>query len=438
MKEASTQNSKKNSQPIIQNIIVKPVRRTSQDISTWRQAMQAAEAELPRRVLLYDLYEDLLLDGHLASIIEKRIMAVTNSPLVFTLNKKSVDAVEELQEKEWFENLLVELMNAKFWSHSLVEFFYNENGELTNELVPRKNVEQKRGLILKQQGDSTGENYRENKARKPWLIEAGTWKNLGILLSTAQYVIYKRGNFGDWAQYAELFGMPWVTAEYNTYDEKTRQQLEKALETAGGSPRIMYPEGTKIDIKFATSAGNGDLYKVLKDACNEAMSVRILGNTMTTLDTAGSGYAQGKIHSAVEQGIAMNDRRSITRILNDKLNPILAMHGYPVGEGKWSYRQEDDIDLLGKKIIIDMQVSEKVPVADDYFYDTYKVPKPDNYDELREEKEAARQAAVSSMTSMEENTSEEEEPAAQKTSKNPEKKTKKLADRFSTLLRFFS
>ena len=43
-------------------------------------------------------------------------------------------------------------------------------------------------------------------------------------------MIYKRGGFGDWAEYAEIFGMPFQVAKYNNYDEATRQELIRALE----------------------------------------------------------------------------------------------------------------------------------------------------------------------------------------------------------------
>jgi phage gp29-like protein len=394
--------------------------------------MQAAEAEQPRRVMLYDLYEDLLLDGHLRSIVDKRIMAVTNSPLSFVSNKKSVDVINELQYKTWFETLLTELMNAKFWSHTLLEFFYNEAGELTCELVPRKHVEQKTGLVLARQVDTAGYAYREDKSRLPWLLEVGTWKQHGLLLPSAQYVIYKRGNFGDWAQYAEVFGMPWKVAKYDSYDEKQRQQLEQALEEAGGNANIIIPRETEIDLKYATSAGDGSLYEKLKDACDEALSVLILGQTMTTKDTSGSGYAQGKIHATVEDDLHMSDRRYITRILNDKLNPLLDLHGFPVGDGKWTYKEEENIDVKTKKIAIDMQVAQQVPVDDDYFYETYGIPKPSNYDQIKADKEAARAALLAAQQAQNNN------PDNNPVNNPPQDKTKKLADRRSLLDRFFS
>lgn len=436
MKTPTAQKSKQNSQPVIQNIIIKPIRRTTQDIQTWRNAMTAAEAEQPRRVLLYDLYEDLLLDGHLRSVCDKRIMAVTNSPLIFVTKNKSVDIIAELQEKPWFEALLTEIMNSKLWGHTLFEFMYDEEGNFTGEHIPRKNVEHKTGIILKNQTDTNGESYRENKSRAPWLLETGTWKQHGLLLAAAQYVIYKRGNFGDWAQYAEIFGMPWKVATYNSFDEKNRQQLETALEEAGGNANIIIPEGTNIDIKFATSAGDGSLYQKLKDACDEATSILILGQTMTTKDTSGSGYAQGLIHSSVEQELHRSDRRFVTRILNDKLTPLLALHGFPVAEGKWVYKEEENVDVKTKKIAIDMQVAQQVPVDDDYFYETYGVPKPANYDELKATKEAARVAAATAPASNPE-TDPEKDPG--KNLQDPEvKKTKKLAARQNLLERFFN
>ena len=42
------------------------------------------------------------------------------------------------------------------------------------------------------------------------------------------------------------------------------------------------------------------------------------------------------------------------------------------------------------KIEIDTIVSTKVPVGDDYWYTTYGIPKPDNYDELKAEMQEAK------------------------------------------------
>ena len=62
---------------IIQKIEVTQIRRSSQDIESWRNAIKSAESTFfPRRTLLYDLYSEILLDGHLSAVIEKRKLSV--------------------------------------------------------------------------------------------------------------------------------------------------------------------------------------------------------------------------------------------------------------------------------------------------------------------------------------------------------------------------
>ena len=45
--------------------------------------------------------------------------------------------------------------------------------------------------------------------------------------------------------------------------------------------------------------------------------------------------------------------------------------------------QEIAIEYLVERIGIDVQLPEDLPIDDDYWYNTYNIPKPDNYDELK-------------------------------------------------------
>ena len=74
-------------------------------------------------------------------------------------------------------------------------------------MIPRKHVVPQKGMIIKNQSDMTGFSYREFPYTN-FLLEVGEGDSFGLLMKAAQYVIYKRGGFGDWAQYCELFGMP--------------------------------------------------------------------------------------------------------------------------------------------------------------------------------------------------------------------------------------
>ena len=47
---------------------------------------------------------------------------------------------------------------------------------------------------------------------------------------------------------------------------------------------------------------------------------------------------------------------------------------------------------LNERVIVDMQIASKVPVDDDYWYETYDIPKPKNYKKLKAEQEQQRKA----------------------------------------------
>ncbi len=65
---------------VINELIIRSADRCRKDIATWRAALINAESVyFPNRSRLYDVYEDIILDGHLTGIIAKRIDAVLNN-----------------------------------------------------------------------------------------------------------------------------------------------------------------------------------------------------------------------------------------------------------------------------------------------------------------------------------------------------------------------
>ncbi len=412
---------------IVKNIIIKPNQRSTQDIGSWRTALRSAESDNPRRVKLYDLYEDILLDGTLSSAVDKRIEAVVNSGITFKNSKQEVvEEVQNLIDKSVFETIVTEILSAKFWGHSLIEM--NLNTEIpAAELVSRKNVEPRKGIILKNQSDTNGMPYRTPE-QAPYLLEVGRDRDLGLLLKAAQYVIYKRGGFGDWAQFAELFGMPFRTGKYDEFDEAGRIQLEEALDKAGSAAWAVIPKSTELDTVANNSNGNGEVHEKFKMACDKEILITILGQTMTTMDTSGSGYAQGKVHQEIESSKHQSDKRFVIRTLNEKLIPILEHAGYPVKDGSFYFEEEDSRSIKDK---VDTAVTLRkngTPVSDDYLYEITNIPKPDNYDALKKAQQEKQQT-----------------PGINPKQKDPKKETKqkepkkdKEVENNSNLLKFYN
>jgi len=367
-------------QVIVNNLTVRPINRQSQDIQKWRNAMIAAEADSDQRVLLYDLYEDILLDGHLSDAIEKRVEAITNLNLTFTVEGKQVDDVEKLTEKSFFEEFLRQVLYAKIWGHSLIELHWGAPGTDVGKtnIIPRKHVKPRLGIVTKEQWGTDGIKYREAPFDY-FTIEIGKDNDLGLLLKAAQYVIYKRGDFGDWAEFAERFGMPFRWATYN--NDQSRLILEQALAEAGSAGYAVAPEDAKLEY-FSPGAQSGtDVFKELWIACNQEISVTILGNTETTTSSTSSGYAQSKTHQETQNQRHRSDRKFIIRLCNELLTPYLERIGYAVKGGEWSFVDEETI-TLSERLNIDLKVSEKVPIANKYWYEKYKIPMPEAGEEV--------------------------------------------------------
>ena len=108
---------------IVNDIRLISVDRTMKDIKSFRTALRTAESiYFPNRTRLYDLYEDVLLDGHLTGIIQKRIDEVLNKELQFISNDKEVEGMENLLQSETFIEIMREIMLSKFWGVSGLEF----------------------------------------------------------------------------------------------------------------------------------------------------------------------------------------------------------------------------------------------------------------------------------------------------------------------------
>lgn len=371
-------------------IVTGGMRMSSQDISNWVRAINAAKSKTPKRKLLLELFDNIIIDGHLESVMEKRTMSVINKKLVFTEKNKQGEENEMMREMvletPWMRKLLKYAMDSISYGHSLIELIPKEGMIDDVELIPRMNVVPENGFVMEDIATpDKGAYYREEGFQYyNYLIEVGEPKNLGKLMTAAQYVIYKRGGFGDWAQFAEIFGSPFRVGKYNKYDDDVRKHLETSLETMGSAPYAVIPEGASVDFMDNNQTGKSDIFSKLIEFCRSEISVLYLGQTMTTED--GSSRSQSEVHKEVEEDINMSDMIEMEFILNWQFVPKLRNIGYNIPEGKIHFDQTKALPIE-KRIEIDMKVSEKVPYPDEYWYNTYGVDKPTAEEIARKQKE---------------------------------------------------
>lgn len=393
---------------IIQDLTFVSPDRQRKDIQSLKDSVISAESiHHPNRVGLYDLYHDVYsMDGFLRGIVEKRISTVLNKNLKFIDKKGNENQdISRLMRSNAGRGLIRKILESLFWGISGVEFKVGPHFEHCE--IPRKHIKPEKGLITKSQYGSTIEGgYKIEDLPFVWVI--GEKNDLGLFLSCSMYAIYKRGNFGDWAQYVEIFGQPVRIMEYDAYDTKTKQELKEILDKSGNSLAMMIPKQAAFQmLDGKASNGDGKLQQAFKDACNEEMAVTILGNTETTVASSSSGYAQSKEHSEQQEEIIASDLIFVQNCLNsEKFKAILQSYGYEVDGGEFEYELELNLERLKVRLEIDEKVSTKVPIGDDYWYDTYGVPKPSNYNELKAKMETV--AEITTVEKTDESTKKDE------------------------------
>jgi len=374
---------------VINETIVRQVVRIPLDIQRWRAAHINAESRyFPNRIWLYDLYDDCLLDGHLTGIIGKRWDTVLNKKIEFKRNGKPDDSFKTLIKSVAFRNTCRTILESQEWGISGIEF---EPGPVFSpRFIPRKHIKPKWQVISFEQSGKEGIDYTTAKN----ILIVGEPEDLGFLLKCCAYVIYKRNCFGDYAQYITIFGQPIRVMKYDATDQQAKIELRKTLKESGGALELMIPNGVEFELMDGKeSNGDGKLQKTFIDTCNQENSIIVLGNTETTTNGQTGSQAKSKVHKQQQDEVSLSDMFYLTSWLNsDQFLLILKSYGFDVEGGEFEIKQELNIEFLERLIAIWVQLPETLPISDDDWYDTFGVPKPDNYDELKKEIEKRQKA----------------------------------------------
>ncbi|MFQ3578520.1 MAG: DUF935 family protein [Bacteroidales bacterium] len=376
---------------VINKLTVASPRREQIDIARWQQARKSAESVTnPIRTDLYDIYSDILVDAHLTSSINKRKSMGLAATIHYMTGNSPNRKAEKIIKSMPFKQFLKDIYDTIFWGFSLFEIL-PDSQTFRYTLIPRKHVCPELGIIKPQQSSNKGIPYRNNSEYK-FLVEAGNYTDLGLLLKASPVVIYKRNSFADWAQAVELIGQPMREGIYDSWDEAGRQKLHQDLLEMGGSGILIHPRNTEIKlVESQQKAASSQLYDKFMQFCNAEISKLILGNTLTTEQGDKGARSLGDIHENEQKHLVQEDKEFILSVLNDKVKPMLRSY-FSLPEGEFRFDNAETVNLQ-ERITIDMQVAQMVPISAQYWYDTYGVEPP-----KQEEKTATNQKTETQAT----------------------------------------
>jgi len=330
-------------------------------MDSWRRAITSAEdPNQPRRLLLYDLYRQIMRDAHLKSQIETGKHKVVGSAFIIR-DKQNEQADKDrikLFQKQWFDKYCKLFLDADFWGHSLIEFqpmIDSANALMQQEfkyikLIPREHVRSEAGEIVVNPYDLAGFSYRE-RPFSTWLMECGDPHNLGLLQIATREVIWKVYSRTDWSRRSEKFGMPTVIAMTTTRNEDELAKKEEFLANVGSSNYAILDDQDEVKFMESSQTNAHLIYQNLAEFCNEENSKLINGQTMTADD--GSSRSQSEVHERILNTYTVDRMRRLSYHINDELFPFLIKHGYPLEGFEFQYLdfldEEDDQDNTRKE-----------------------------------------------------------------------------------------
>ena len=340
---------KKNRKKLSAKLLRQRVAKVDVEMESFNQLIDLAkDIERPDRTLLYNLYEQIIdRDSHLQSQLRTAHFTIQQSDFQILKDNKENAELKKLFETGWFTDFITYAVDQEFWGHSLVEF-----GQIIDNvfkdvvLIDRYHVIPEFQSVKIETTDSLEDAVSYEKNISNWfLIEIGNKRDLGLLLTAAIEIIYKKYSRTDWSQFNEKFGMPLLSVATDTTNDDELDEIENMASNFGSNGYIISSKDTEFNIETASGTEDGHKkYKDMAEMADNYISKLINGQSATSDEKSyvGSAEVQERILNTYTKGRLSR----IQRVVNDNLIPFLTEKGYPLDGCKIQY-----IDLLKKEPI---------------------------------------------------------------------------------------
>lgn len=329
----------------------------AQSLKVYKQAIaMATDPEEPDRSLLWTLYKNLLLDNHLASVIDSRILFCQRSTykMVNEKGEESLD-VKKLLERQWREDVIRLALRHTTEGTKLMELF--EVDPVTGELaevgeIPMGYFNAKKGIITKTPGDTKGWLYKEGEFAN-YYVQVGKNDDLGMLAEMAPAILAKKLGFGAWLDYIEKYGVGNLFITTDREDEGRLTELQEAARNFKSSGYIVGRGNEKFEIKGG-EGGRPENFDNLITRVNDELSKRLLGGSGLTDEKSFVGSAEIQFRLAKDR--FESDKLFVKNLFNQqiiprliKLSPVYApLQGYFF---EWDNSETQTLDEIIKLII---------------------------------------------------------------------------------------
>lgn len=326
----------------------------NKEIKDWKNALQQAKSqENPTREALQDVYENILFDTHLSSIIENRVLNVLRSSYgLYSANGILNEELTETIQKPWFRQFIRAAMESVFQGYGVIELAQLERDNPNSKVVSinRKHIRPELCHITERPSDTSGWPYLE-KPFANYYIPVGDERSLGILEGIAPIVFAKKQAVSSWTDFVEKFGIPprYMTVPRGT-DSKRKTELLNMMKYMISSAVAVVEEGEMLEVIESKQTDPFKVFMELIRVMNSEMSKKILGQDGTTDSQGTKGtYGSLQVLEGVEQARTDSDKMFLKDLINDQLLPRLELMGFNLQGHRFDW--DEMVDLAPDKFV---------------------------------------------------------------------------------------
>jgi len=155
----------------------------------------------------------------------------------------------------------------------------------------------------------------------------------GCIDSLILAYFFKSYGIKDWHVFLEKFATPMVIGKYTALNQHDKNSLFSAIQNLKNNASAVIPKDCDVEFRGDDNKGDGSqMYHSNIDFWNTEISIRVLGQNLTTEGGSTGSYAQAKVHDTVRQDVATADLMLIENTMNKLIQKIVDMNFNDVKE----------------------------------------------------------------------------------------------------------
>lgn len=333
----------------------KAIAKTRQDIKTWKEALNIANAEEPKMYPLQNLYDQTMDDGLLSSQIENRMTKLYG--IDFSLKTAAGEVDEEqtakLKDSTVWRDITKAILETNYFEYNLIELSMNKTIDnidyLACETLPRTHIVPQLGKFYP---DYTEEDkfieYRNLKEYGVWVLEFDS-KKRGLVNKAVKHVLMKDFAQSCWAELCEIYGIPPRFMKTNTQDQKMLDRAERMMSDMGAASWFIIDETEEFEFAEGVTT-SGDVYSKLINLCNNEMSMLVSG-AIIGQDTVNGNRSKDESAQEVLWELVIQDMYTVEDHWNRTVLPALKKIGFITGDVKFKYSIPEDLKELWLRVV---------------------------------------------------------------------------------------